>query len=733
MSEPRQEHPWLAGFSDEQVQAATHSQGHALVSAAPGSGKTKMVIGYCGVLLSRGVKADEVLGLAFNVDAAREVNARLAALPVPGANKLKFRTIHSFCKEVLQVAEEEGLLPARQLVAEDWKAAALARRALAGGDENAVDVDELKVGALRQALTLAKASMVPLEQIDNHEVLLEFAEGDEEVARAMLIHENVRREEGLRTFDDLIYDLACLFQNSAEARQWAANEFAHIIVDEYQDVDDAQQLVILTLLGIRGRLFVVGDEDQCIYGWRGANLAYMMSGLEERLGAGNVTRYQLSLTFRYGHEVAVAANSLIRNNADRPMKLCVSHEATPKSTVQMRMASSRTGDRYWPQAIMQDLKEWKDEGRHMREAAILVRTYELAAPLEMHLIRERIPYVIEGRGIMAMPEVKAINAYAVMSDAEMFEACGEEGREEMIASVLGAPGMFLPRKYIQKVSKELAGGELSEIPKLLRAASESDGLRPGQLSSLRRRATVLERLAEPGRSMADLAGMIWNDLDWRADVQRQITDPLKQADRLNVINLMAREVSRYENVEAMLDAFSERMEQQDQPETMRDPLLITSIHKSKGLEWPLVIIPGMVEGQFPHQLPDRPADMEAERRLAYVGITRGKERVILVAPNDLELANRWKIPVNPKESRGREEANGITSRFLEELEPEAIRAARTWFYGEGNHPVVESLHDYSIKVGRPLPGYEPPAPPAALEMPVEPEPELAPIYDFDFS
>ena len=120
MSEPRQEHPWLAGFSDEQVQAATHSQGHALVSAAPGSGKTKMVIGYCGVLLSRGVKADEVLGLAFNVDAAREVNARLAALPVPGANKLKFRTIHSFCKEVLQVAEEEGLLPARQLVAEDW-------------------------------------------------------------------------------------------------------------------------------------------------------------------------------------------------------------------------------------------------------------------------------------------------------------------------------------------------------------------------------------------------------------------------------------------------------------------------------------------------------------------------------------------------------------------------------------------------------------------------------------
>jgi DNA helicase II / ATP-dependent DNA helicase PcrA len=732
MTDPRQEYPWLAGFSDEQVQAAVHSRGHALVSAAPGSGKTKMVIGYCGVLLARGVKPDEVLGLAFNVDAAKEVNARLSALPLPAAKRLKFRTIHSFCKEVLEVAQEEGLLPARELITSEVDAANLARQALAGDNGNPYDVDELKVGTLRQGLTMAKASMVRLDQIDDHKALMTFAENDEEVAKAMLVHDRMRREGALRTFDDLIYDLACLFQDSEEARNWSGNEFAHIIVDEYQDVDDAQQLVVLTLLGTRGQLMVVGDEDQCIYGWRGANLRYMMQGLEDYLGKQNVTRYQLSQTFRYGHELAVAANSLIRNNVERPIKLCVSNEGTPRTTVSVRMASTRNGDRYWPQAVVQDLREWSGQGRKMRECAVLVRTYELAAPLEMHLIRERIPYIIEGRGILGMPEVKAINAYAIMSDGEMFEACGDEGKQQMLAAVLGSPGMFLPRKFIERLSGSLANASLSDVPGALRQISEADGLRPFQVSSLRKRAGLIEKLGKLDNSMSDIATIIWNDLDWRGDVQRRIADPLKQSDRLNVINLMVREVSRYENVEAMLDAFSERMEQQDTPELMRDPLLITSIHKSKGQEFPMVFIPGLVEGQFPHQLPDQPVDMEAERRLAFVGITRGKEHVRLFAPNDLELANRWKIPVNPLESRTGDEARAVTSRFLHEIEPEAIRAARTWFYGDGNHPMVDSILDYAAKVGRPVPGAHTLTKGLLTDQPLATEVPEVELVDYDF-
>lgn len=724
--------PWLEGFSDEQVACAIHDHKHALVSAAPGSGKTKMVIGRVGVLLARGVPAERLLGLAFNVDAAREVNKRLAALPLRNAKGVKFRTIHSFCKEVVEVCEEEGFLPKRSLVTSEFDMAAMARDALSSVLREVGDVDELRVAAVRQGLTLAKANLVPLDGSVPPAGLLAYADQDPEIAEAILKHEEMRARAAVRTFDDLIYDLAIEIQRNPTVREWLAGEFDEIIVDEYQDVDDAQQCVIFALAGEgkRSRIFAVGDEDQCIYGWRGSNLSYMVHKFEESLGRDNVARYELSRTFRYGHEIAMVANSLIRNNQERPQKLCVSNETTPRSSVHLRMASTKTGDRYWPQAVMDEIQEWAAKGRRNRDIAVLVRTYELAAPLEMHLIRTGTPYTLDGRGITSMPEVKAINAYAVMSDPDLYESCGPEGKAEILSAALSSPGLGVSRSVIQGLVSALADAPLSDVPKVLRSITPGGAMRPFQVTALHKRAAFIESLYSDGLSMADLGSRVWSTPGWPADVKRRIADPLKQSDRLNVVNLMCREIGRYESVEAMLDAFALRMEQQEQPEMMGDAIRIMSIHKSKGLEFPLVVIPGFTEGAFPHQMPDAPVDMEAERRLAFVAITRAIERVVLVAPNDLELANRWKIPVNPAASRSAEEADGITSRFLRELDPDGVRAARTWFYGEGDFPMVDGFGEYAAKAGKPLRGELAPAAqpePADLEMSV-----AAPAYDFGF-
>ncbi len=735
--------PWLKGFSDEQLSAALHEQNHALVSAAPGSGKTKMVIGHCGVLIARGMKPSRILGLAFNVDAAKEVNRRLADLPVPGANRLKFRTIHSFCKEVVEAAEAEGFMPKRELITADYLEANMAREAMSMVEKTAGDVDELKVAAVRMGLTLAKSNLVPLDGSVPSAQLLRFTEGDEEVAKALLIHEKARMQAGLRTFNDLIYDLAIAISSNPKMAEWIGGEFDKIIVDEYQDVDDAQQCVIFALAGIASNyrnktvanIFVVGDEDQCIYGWRGSNLSYMNSRFEEMLGKENVTRYELSRTFRYGHEIAVAANSLIRNNEERPQKVCVSNESTPKSSIRLSMASTKNGDRYWPQAVMDEIQQWSNQGRRKRDVAVLVRTYELAAPLEMHLIRMGIPYVLDGKGILSMPEVKAVNAFAIMSDPETFEACGEEGKAELLSAALQSPGMYLPKRFIERLCGALGNAPLEAVPGALRSVGTADGLKPFQVSSLQKRAAFIESLTANKMSMADLATRVWSGLEWVADVKRRITDPLKQSDRLNVINLMCREIARYDSVDAMIDAYGARYEQQEQPETMLDPIRIMSIHKSKGLEFPLVVIPGFTEGSFPHQMPDVECDMEAERRLAFVAMTRAIERLVLIAPNDLELANRWKIPVNPTASRSPEEAAGVTSRFLTELDPDCLRAARTWFYGEGNFPVVNDLLDYAHKAGKPLGGEMAPSRGLLTDQPLAasaPEVPEAILEDFDF-
>lgn len=704
--------PWLKRFSDEQLACAVHDNAHGLVSAAPGSGKTEMVIGHCGVLIARGMKPERILGLTFSVDSTKEVNRRLAGLPVTGANRLKFRTIHSFCKEVIEAAEAEGFLPKGELITADYLEANMAREAMAMVLKEAGDVDELKVAAVRMGLTLAKSNLISLDGSVPASELLAFTEGDPEVAEALLIHEKARAQASLRTFNDLVYDLAIEIKRNPKLAEWISGEFDKVIVDEYQDVDDAQQCVIFALAGIspHGRskhlanIFVVGDEDQCIYGWRGSNLSYMNSRFEEILGKENVTRYELSQTFRYGHEIAVAANSLIRNNQERPPKLCVSNQATPKSSLHLSMASTKNGDRYWPQAVVDEIQQWSNNGRRKRDVAVLVRTYELAAPLEMHLIRMGIPYVLDGKGILSMPEVKAVNAYAIMSDPETFEACGEEGKAELLTAALQSPGMYLPKRVIERLCTAVGDASLEAVPGILRSFGTADGLKSFQVNSLQKRAAFIESLATSDLPMADLATRVWSGLEWVADVKRRITDPLKQSDRLNVINLMCREIARYESVDAMIEAYGARFEQQEQPESMLDPIRIMSIHKSKGLGFPLVVIPGFTEGSFPHQMPDKPADMEAERRLAFVAMTRAIERLVLIAPNDLELANRWKIPVNPGASRSAEEASGVTSRFLTELDPDCVRAARTWFYGDGNFPVVDDLHVYADKAGKPLGG-----------------------------
>ncbi|WP_455233035.1 ATP-dependent helicase, partial [Geopseudomonas aromaticivorans] len=726
---------WLDGLDEEQRAAASHRGRHALVSAGPGSGKTRMLLAYVlGLLEDLNANPDHILGLAFNKTAAAEFNTRLKALGGKNASRVQFGTIHSFCKEVLEVAAEEGLMLSAELVPEEAKVRALGRQAMAIPGQSIWDVDELKLDLLIQSVSLAKSRLMTLDETTDMGELIKLAEGDEEVARGVLRFEEIRAEHNLRTFDDLIYDLAMAIQSRPEIGGWMTNRYDHVVVDEYQDVDDAQQIIIRTAAGSRAKVFVVGDEDQCIYGWRGANLNYMLHGFEDSYGTENVERYQLSKTYRYGHEVAVAANSVIRHNTERPEKLCISAETTPKTRVEVRMAAKPSQDRYWYKAILDGLSDWTASGRKLSEAAVLMRTYDAAAPLEMALIRQRIPYILDGRGVLEMPEVKGMVAYAILSDRDQWDMLDPQGKQEVWESVLSQPFMYVPKAFVKKVADVLATQDPAVATGALRRMANTEGLRPYQIGSLRKRADLIDTLTAQPRPMKEIAKLIWDRLDWEADVKRRITDPLKQSDRIDALNLMVGELSRYDSVESLMDAIMDRQEQKEEPD-FHDCLRITSLHKAKGQEFPLVFIPGLTEGQFPHQMPDVPTDMEAERRLFYVGMTRAMESLILIAPNDSTLAKAWNIPMENGVYRTPEEAEGVTSRFLTEIDPSAIRAARTWFYGLGDHPVTEDLVAYAEKAGKPLPSHYTESRRLLTDQPlVDKGPELViPDFDFGFS
>ncbi|MGV8486483.1 UvrD-helicase domain-containing protein, partial [Pseudomonas aeruginosa] len=274
----------LEGLDEGQYAAASHNDGrHGLASAGPGSGKTKTVIAHVGELLRRGGNPKAIQVLAFSADAVEEFSKRLAASGAPGADQVSVRTLHSLGLRICGLMQRNGIVPEAGLLTDKdaSKIQMFMREALAEEDQSVWDVDDLQLDVMGQALTMAKSTLVRLDQEPPIEVLLRLAEGDEQVARALIRFEAIRAEQGFRTFDDLIYDVARALQDDPRAWRLVTNRFDNVIVDEYQDIDDAQQLLIKAVIGTRGRGLVVGDEDQCIFDWRGANLHYMLSGFEE--------------------------------------------------------------------------------------------------------------------------------------------------------------------------------------------------------------------------------------------------------------------------------------------------------------------------------------------------------------------------------------------------------------------------------------------------------------------
>jgi len=687
----------LKGLDKGQLAAATHNNGHALASAGPGSGKTKTSIAYVGQLLRNGATPRAIQILAFNTDAIDEFKSRLKASGAPGAENVSVRTLHSLGKQLASLLESNGHIPERALLDDDFKIQQFMRQALAQEGQTVWDVDDLQLDVLSQALSFAKGTMVRLDQNPPIEQLKVLAEGDELVAEAMVRFEELRTEAGFRTFDDLIYDPVRAILDDPKAWALVTNRFDYIVCDEYQDVDDAQQVMLVAITGTRGRMLAVGDEDQCIYTWRGANLFYMLREFEKQYAEAGVTRYNLDSTYRYGHELAIAANTLIRNNKERPDKTCISADSTPATRVEMRMAASQAQDDQWPKTVLAELDAWLAKGRKVEEVAVLVRTYSTAAPLELALLRSRTPYRLNGKGLLEMPEVRSMLAFASLTDSAHWQGLDREKRQASWELMLSQPGAFLPKALIRKVSDQLLEALPNDAAGIIREVAWGTGITPAQARGLSSRADVIERLAKGPDSPAAISRELWSQLPWVADVRRRVTDPVKQQERVDVLTLMKDEIAGYSKISEMLDAFVHRKVAKGSAR-----LNIMSIHKSKGLEFPFVIIPGLVEGKLPFIHPERPTDLEAERRLLMVAMTRAQERLMLLAPSDLELAKRWQVAVDPAQSRQGDDAKEVTSRFLHEIDVESILAARTFFYQVGNHPITEGFKRYAAAAGKSL-------------------------------
>lgn len=649
-------------MTGEQMRVVLHDGEHAVVGAVAGSGKSTTLVHRIVYLLKHGVAPADILVMMFNKTAQQDFKKRLfrQLKKKELVASLKVKTFHAYGMELLEKFIEEQLLPPAKLMTHDWEVANLGREALAYAnglvnEEERVDVDTEAVGELLTIIDLAKSNLYEADDLR--------LEVKSKVYRdAFRAFEAMRKERELRTFADLIFDpTKLLVSGTGPARERAlriaANRFKHIILDEYQDINEGQQALVKVVAGKTAKVMAVGDEDQCIYAWRGAKPEYMTERFEDDFPG--ATRYKLSRTFRFGHAISIAADHVITHNQARTDKLCISGSKFPWTTIRWmsHLSNESSGTK-----VMDAVNEWMTKGRKASEIAILVREYSHTLPVEVSLMTAGTPYKLEGaEPALDRRELKAMRGY-VMLAAKGFGALEEKERKEVFEAMLVTPTLYLKGEVRDALVASMAENFASPEVVLLRAADKA-GRASGQ--TLREAAdhwgtiTKLGPEAKTSAVLEEIRALLSLDKYF----ERQHAHPETQREK----KMMLDEYHRFaQQLDLTAVDFCARIRElmQSVRDGGEDVLLLTSVHRSKGLEWPHVILPELADGKFPSFTGKNPSPevLEEERRLFYVAMTRAQEKLTLISPWDRNL----KISMSEKKGSTLDKGTMYASRFLYE-------------------------------------------------------------------
>ena len=645
-------------------QPGTGLQGPVRVVAGAGTGKTAVIADRYQRLVAAGSSPTSILVMTFTERAATEMRSRIEAALGTYFGELWIGTFHSIAQTLLR---EEGWrigIPASFKVlagADRW---ILLRELLWElGDPALVAAerpDEL-VNPLLRLLERLKQELIPLPRLEDWARDCEDRElGEQLLAAVPLFRAYGRRceKERLLDFDDLILSLVRLLESRPEARERNVKRFTSVLVDEYQDSNLAQERMV-ELLGAAGNVFVVGDDDQSIYRFRGASLASMERFL--RFFPAAETR-ALGRNRRSTGNIVGAAAALIANNSNRMPKVL---SAQRGSGARIELAHAATGlDE--AKHLAGRASQLAEAGHPLSEIALLVRTNALARPIVAALRASGLPHQLWGaRGFYRRPEILDVMAY--------LRLISDPGAELAIARLCARPGAMLDPL---EVLARLARARLGSVPPLA-ALEDWPEARPWvglirRLVGLSARLGIDELFFE---LMASTAYLEVATFESDSDRRQVAANLAKFAELIDAFRDRSRDQSLAKFMEYLdLVLLSEAEEEVAPLEEVEDAVQVMTIHQAKGLEFDSVLVPALVEGRLPQphrgdrfRIPaqlagdvgGREDQVAEERRLLYVAMTRAREQLFLSWADSYEGARSWR-----------------PSRFLAELEAAGARRFR---------------------------------------------------------
>lgn len=638
----------LDGLNRKQQQAVQHTEGPLLILAGAGSGKTKVLTVRIAYLLAQGVNPYEILAITFTNKAAKEMKSRVEGLVGDVANRIWLSTFHSFCAKFLRFELDNFLGYNSNFTIYDTSDSQVVIKAAL----KALNLDDkyYPVGAMISAISDAKNKLMFAS--DYRKQARDFYQ--QKVADVYEYYERELRKNNALDFDDLLLVAVKLLQSNAAVLDKYSKRFKYVMIDEYQDTNHAQYLLAYLLSSHWKNIAVVGDADQSIYAWRGADIQNI---LDFEKDYPNCTSIKLEQNYRSTKIILDAANAVIDNNEGRPEKNLWTDKVEGAKIQHFTAQSEHEEAAFIGDTIV---KKHDIHGVPYGDMAILYRTNAQSRVLEEALIKRALPYtMVGGTKFYDRKEIKDVLAYL---------------------RVLYNPFDDLSLLRIINVPKRSIGA--TTVSKLQDYARENGTSLFMTLTQLHLVDTIKgktkEKLEEFGiliftlvaemddKSVLDILEAILDRTGYLAQLEES-TDPQDQARAENIGELLSvakdfQDTNPTGTVEDFLEQVA-LVNDVDSFEQEESKVTLMTLHAAKGLEFPIVFLGGLEEGLFPHSRTlMNPEEIEEERRLAYVGITR--------AEKELYISNATTRTVFGRTS------SYLPSRFIDEIPAELVDSLR---------------------------------------------------------
>ncbi len=667
---------WLmADLNDAQSQAVTKTDGPVLILAGAGSGKTRVLTYRIAWLIVNGLaEPREILAMTFTNKAAGEMRERVRKLVPEMLSGMWIGTFHSLFARLLRREAERLNYKSNFAIYDDDDQYTLIKTVL---NELKIPVTDFPPKMISYKISGAKNAFVLPEQFAQ----LATTRQDQIIATIYATYQRRLRENNAMDFDDLLIKPIELFQLFPLVLEYYQDRFRYILVDEYQDTNRAQYVALKMLAAGHRNLCVVGDDDQSIYRWRGAEIRNI---LDFENDYPDCTKFRLEQNYRSTRNILEVAHSVVRNNRQRHEKKLWTEKAAGELIslleVEDDLEEART-------VVNKLALEMRSNHMDFQDIAVLYRTNAQSRVLEEALRRENIPYIIVG-GVKfyERKEVKDVIAYLRLlsnpADTISLRRIINYPARGIGETTLGRIEAYAQEK---KISIFAATGQIQQIAGIAARTAEQ----VASFHALMNKYTSLRTEISP----AELAASLVNELGILREFKQEGTiEALSRAENVRELLLAIAEFSSSAGDEASLDSFLENVAlttDLDNWDDRANAVTLMTLHSAKGLEFPVVFITGLEEGLFPisRSLADPPA-LEEERRLFYVGATRAKVKLYLAWAR-----NRRKFG---------ETSASIASRFLRELEPSLVQVESSYRAS----PARRQRASYRQREADPMPRYE---------------------------